>query len=124
MGACVSQEPECVAVLVTDLRLPAGTALGAPVYRTQEAEKREPLIVPFVSNPSLPQTSRRTSVGEAFRLWSKTYDDELNPLLALEQRFVNSLLPRVDGRNVLDVGCGTGRWLRALSGGKPAALVG
>jgi len=77
-----------------------------------------------VSNPSLPQTSRRTSVGEAFRLWSKTYDDELNPLLALEQRFVNSLLPRVDGRNVLDVGCGTGRWLRALSGGKPAALVG
>jgi len=80
--------------------------------------------VAFVSNPSLPQTSQRTPVGEAFRLWSKTYDDELNPLLGLEQRFVKSLLPRIDGMNVLDVGCGTGRWLQTLGDGKPAALVG
>ncbi|MFL6450138.1 MAG: class I SAM-dependent methyltransferase [Bryobacteraceae bacterium] len=45
----------------------------------------------------------------AYRLWAPSYDTDLNPLLALEERMVRHLLPHVHSRKVLDVGCGTGR---------------
>jgi malonyl-CoA O-methyltransferase len=44
-------------------------------------------------------------------LWAATYDREPNPLLALEERVLEPGLPDVRGRTLLDVGCGTGRWL-------------
>jgi cytosine/adenosine deaminase-related metal-dependent hydrolase/ubiquinone/menaquinone biosynthesis C-methylase UbiE len=56
---------------------------------------------------------------EAYRLWAPTYDGEANPLLALEERVLGPLLlPAVAGRDVVDLGCGTGRWLpRVLAAG-------
>ncbi len=51
------------------------------------------------------------SASEAYDIWAETYDTELNPVLALETRELASILDRIQARKVLDVGCGTGRWL-------------
>jgi len=50
----------------------------------------------------------------AHALWAATYDDIPNPLLALEGRTVAAMLPSLEGKFVLDVACGTGRWLGRL----------
>lgn len=68
--------------------------------------------------------SSRTASQEAFGLWSQVYDDQLNPLLSLEQRFLARMLPDVSGLDVLDAGCGTGRWLAHLAAQSPRSLVG
>lgn len=61
---------------------------------------------------------------EAYRLWAPAYDAELNPLLALEERILGPMmLPAVAGRDVVDLGCGTGRWLqRVLAAGARSAI--
>jgi cytosine/adenosine deaminase-related metal-dependent hydrolase len=61
---------------------------------------------------------------EGYRLWSRVYDTQPNPLLALEERFLEVLLPPVTGLDVVDLGCGTGRWLARLAPRNPASLVG
>ncbi|HET7840360.1 MAG TPA: class I SAM-dependent methyltransferase [Terriglobia bacterium] len=65
------------------------------------------------SKPASPEP-RSVSVTEGHTLWAQTYDLAANPLLALEERIVDDLLPGVEGKVVLDVACGTGRWLRKL----------
>lgn len=59
-----------------------------------------------------------------FNRWARVYDAQTNPLLSLEQRNAAPLLPSVRGGNVLDVGCGTGRWLTHLETLRPASLTG
>jgi ubiquinone/menaquinone biosynthesis C-methylase UbiE len=51
---------------------------------------------------------------EAHALWAPTYDNGTNPLLALEERAMEPLLPELNDKNVLDLACGTGRWLKRL----------
>lgn len=58
-----------------------------------------------------------------FDLWAPVYDAQPNPLLALEERVMTPLLPESLG-SVLDVGCGTGRWLKKLELHNPRSLVG
>jgi malonyl-CoA O-methyltransferase len=56
--------------------------------------------------------------------WAATYSPyPHNALMEVEQMVVLSLLPPVSGRLVLDVGCGTGRYLR-LSGALGAQVLG
>jgi len=62
--------------------------------------------------------------ASAFAAWAEVYDHQENPLLSLEERYLPCLLPDSKGRNVLDVGCGTGRWLTRLACGRPASLHG
>jgi cytosine/adenosine deaminase-related metal-dependent hydrolase len=59
-----------------------------------------------------------------FALWSQTYDESPNPLLALEERYLAPLFGDVSGKRVLDVGCGTGRWLEPLANLSPGRLTG
>ncbi len=61
----------------------------------------------------------------AFAAWAQVYDAQSNPLLALEERYLRCVLPSVDGKDILDAGCGTGRWLRRLANlGTPKSLHG
>jgi len=55
------------------------------------------------------------SVEEGYERWAPTYDEAPNPLLNLEERKLTALLPDVGGKCVLDLACGTGRWLEKLS---------
>jgi cytosine/adenosine deaminase-related metal-dependent hydrolase/SAM-dependent methyltransferase len=62
--------------------------------------------------------------AEAFDTWADVYDSQPNPLLALEQRHLGPMLPDVRGLDVLDAGCGTGRWLHKLAARSPRSLLG
>jgi cytosine/adenosine deaminase-related metal-dependent hydrolase/SAM-dependent methyltransferase len=73
---------------------------------------------------SSPSSIRTVSSKEGYRLWSTLYDSQPNPMLSLEQRFLEPLLPPVSGLDVLDLGCGTGRWLEKLAQSAPRSLVG
>jgi ubiquinone/menaquinone biosynthesis C-methylase UbiE len=62
--------------------------------------------------------------AEAFDGWAASYDEQPNPLLALEQRVLLPRLGDVRGLDVLDAGCGTGRWLAQLAGRSARSLAG
>ena len=51
---------------------------------------------------------------EGYKRWAATYDQFPNPLLAREERYIMPLLPDLTGKDVLDLACGTGRWLQKL----------
>jgi cytosine/adenosine deaminase-related metal-dependent hydrolase/ubiquinone/menaquinone biosynthesis C-methylase UbiE len=63
-------------------------------------------------------------IASLFDLWAEVYDVEPNPLLLLEERTLPALLPPIKGADVLDVGCGTGRWLTRLEALSPRSLTG
>jgi cytosine/adenosine deaminase-related metal-dependent hydrolase/ubiquinone/menaquinone biosynthesis C-methylase UbiE len=71
----------------------------------------------MAASPSQPES-------RVFDLWAQVYDAQSNPLLMLEERCVTPLLPPLGGEDVLDVGCGTGRWLTKLEALEPASLTG
>src|SRR5271157_812594 len=71
-----------------------------------------PSSIPFVS------------AQEGYRQWARSYDAEPNALLALEKRYLEPLLPCATGLDVVDLGCGTGRWLNILKEGEPRSLLG
>ena len=56
----------------------------------------------------------RLAPAEAYSLWAESYDSVPNPLLALEERVLGPILPDPKGTFVLDLACGTGRWLNTL----------
>jgi SAM-dependent methyltransferase len=57
---------------------------------------------------------QRLRVQQAYDLWAETYDDGKNPILALEERILGGILPSLNGKVFVDVGCGTGRWLARI----------
>lgn len=69
-------------------------------------------------------TATMATPSDVFDTWAQVYDEQPNPLLMLEQRFLVRMLPDVRGLDVLDAGCGTGRWLQFLAADRPASLVG
>jgi ubiquinone/menaquinone biosynthesis C-methylase UbiE len=55
------------------------------------------------------------SVAEGYERWAATYDRDPNPLLAREERHLLALLGSLRGKRVLDLACGTGRWLQLVA---------
>lgn len=58
------------------------------------------------------------STKDGYNRWAEIYDSDDNPLIALEEPWVDRLLGDVRGLRVADIGCGTGRHaLRLAAGG-------
>jgi malonyl-CoA O-methyltransferase len=51
------------------------------------------------------------SALEGHRLWAEMYEAAANPLLALEARLLPDVLGPLTEKRVVDVACGTGRWM-------------
>jgi SAM-dependent methyltransferase len=49
------------------------------------------------------------STKDGYDLWAAIYDEEGNPLIAIEEPLIDRLLGDVRGLAVADIGCGTGR---------------
>ena len=65
------------------------------------------------------ETGRRdplAGVRAGYDRWAAVYDRDANPLPALEGPHVRAALGGVHGRDVLDLGCGTGRHTAWLAG--------
>jgi len=75
-------------------------------------------------NPNSPKLAPPIGAREAFAQWSTVYDHQANPLLSLEQRFLSEAMRQVRDLDVVDVGCGTGRWLTWFAPHSPASLTG
>lgn len=66
----------------------------------------------------------RPGVRAGYDVWSHTYDETPNPLVALDRRNTIGLLAPRRGERILDAGCGTGGNLGALlqAGSQPVGL--
>ena len=60
------------------------------------------------------ESSEELPVREGYAAWSPYYDDDGNPLIALEGPAMQGWFGPVEGRRALDLGCGTGRHTLAL----------
>jgi SAM-dependent methyltransferase len=58
----------------------------------------------------------RPGVRAGYDLWSESYDDTPNPLVALDRRHTLEVLSPRPRERILDAGCGTGAGLRAIRG--------
>ena len=64
------------------------------------------------------------SAAAGYRLWAGTYDQDPNPLVALEHRVLCERLDLIPGERMMDLATGTGRWLEyALAHGAQATGV-
>ena len=55
-----------------------------------------------------PEQRRDLPTREGYDRWSAIYDEDSNPLVALEEPLLDRALGDVQGRRVLDLGCGAG----------------
>jgi malonyl-CoA O-methyltransferase len=62
------------------------------------------------------QSPESSEIRSGYDRWSAVYDDDANPLPALEEPVVRGRLGPVRGLGVLDLGCGTGRHALWLAG--------
>lgn len=70
------------------------------------------------------QSATMLPAEEAYALWASTYDQTPNPLLLLEERHLSPVLSTFAHRDIVDLGCGTGRWLQHLEASAPRSLTG
>jgi SAM-dependent methyltransferase len=78
---------------------------------------------PAKRTADLPQAASLSS-QRAYQLWAPYYDSSVNPLLALEERSLARQLATFAGKDDVDLGCGTGRWLKKLETLRPQSLTG
>jgi len=98
--------------------------MDAAVHRATEAQGRELVnrrttVEPApntLSGQGLPSAiaSLPLPVREGYERWAPIYDCTPNPLLACEERYLMPLLVDLHKRRLLDLACGTGRWLRRI----------
>jgi 2-polyprenyl-3-methyl-5-hydroxy-6-metoxy-1,4-benzoquinol methylase len=52
---------------------------------------------------------------EGYDKWAPTYDEQRNPLIAIEEKITLNFIGNVKNQKVLDIGCGTGRYCKLLA---------
>src|ERR1700726_4250389 len=114
---------ERLAICLANLCFSQGIAMGPANDFFAPAKAGEPLEFSGRDMSSSEITACLTP-AEGYRLWANTYDNECNPMLSLEQRILEPLLPSLAGLDVIDLGCGTGRWLNTLKDKKARSLLG
>jgi SAM-dependent methyltransferase len=95
-----------------------GLALLRHLYDGSDAEARRRLEEvrqvlgddAFAAAEPIDEADARTGYGA----WSRAYDEPGNPIIALEQPAVWSLIHRTESGRALDAACGTGRHSRRL----------
>lgn len=70
--------------------------------------------VRFFAETPIRKLMTRMSAMEGHRLWAESYDSAPNALIALETRTMRHILAQRRPKRVIDVACGTGRWLLRL----------
>jgi SAM-dependent methyltransferase len=96
--------------------------MDAAVHRFAETQGREPvnraehaeLGPPAGYNFPVANGPCQLPVAEGYERWAPIYDRTPNPLLAREERYLTPLLLNLHYERILDVACGTGRWLEKL----------
>ncbi|NIN01789.1 MAG: methyltransferase domain-containing protein [candidate division Zixibacteria bacterium] len=58
---------------------------------------------------------KKIDIIEGYDKWASTYDEDPNPLVALEEPVTLEFIGDVRGQRVLDLGCGTGRYCVLLA---------
>ncbi len=61
------------------------------------------------------RTARIATATEGYERWAAIYDDSPNPLLGREERHLFPLLGDLRNTKILDLACGTGRWMARLT---------
>jgi malonyl-CoA O-methyltransferase len=64
------------------------------------------MVMPVVEN-----MPTRLSPIDSYRLWSETWESDPSAIVALESRWTAPWLANLQGKTVLDISCGVGRWL-------------
>jgi ubiquinone/menaquinone biosynthesis C-methylase UbiE len=67
--------------------------------------------LPYLEKTASGKLVMRVSAIEGHRLWAPVYDSGPNPILSLERRVMRNLLKSLRPSTVIDVACGTGKWL-------------
>ncbi len=76
------------------------------------------------NNLASPSAPLLTSAAEGYARWAPLYDRSPNPLLAREERYLLPLLADVRSKRIIDLACGTGRWLEKLAAHGSESCVG
>jgi malonyl-CoA O-methyltransferase len=84
------------------------------------AEDRES---PMKHPPDRAESLDELAVQAGYAAWAPLYDDDGNPLTALEGPAVRAWFGLLEGRRAIDVGCGTGRHTEALLAAGAVSVV-
>lgn len=58
---------------------------------------------------------KSVEIIEGYNKWACTYEHQANPLIMLEENITLAMIGDVQGKRILDVGCGTGRYCTLLA---------
>jgi SAM-dependent methyltransferase len=81
-----------------------------------DAAQRLQELAQVLADPALDAAEATPELGAAdgYAIWSESYDEPGNPIVAIEEAAVDGLLTELPAGRALDAACGTGRHARRL----------